>query len=216
MKRALPLIAVALALASLGACGETKGVCDGDRSSTPCACATDRMRGNRTCCPGWTRFEGGACRARAVTAPAPMQSVGADGARSVTVAVDDTGRAALAWIVASGSTSKLMVAEVLREPAARLGGGSLQPTIAAGPGERITVAWKQERSTEEAGVFVSERDDAGAWIDPQGDGDAFSFPPRAFEPSLLTAPGGEVLLAWNQWADPYFRAMVARRLAAQA
>src|SRR5207248_279078 len=72
------------------------------------------------------------------------------------------------------------------------------------------VAWMQYVGDASA-VYVSERNPRGAWTDPRGASDAFSFPPRAYEPRLAIGRDGETLLVWNQWRGERYGVALATR-----
>jgi hypothetical protein len=140
----------------------------------------------------------------------------------VNVALDADGRAVVAWTAVEGGMSHVLVGEesadrksfAIREPATALPGAAIDPTVAAGPGHRATVAWKQEKRAsgpDQASIYVSERDEGGAWHDPALESDAFSYPPKSADPFVVTAPTGEVVLAWTTLFEQSLGAQVATR-----
>ena len=48
------------------------------------------------------------------------------------------------------------------------------------------------------GIRRAIRDAAGAWREPKGPGDAISFPPFGYAPTLAVTRGGEWIVAWDQ------------------
>lgn len=204
-----------LTVAVAASCGRTTGssattapaTCDASADPS-CACEATRRRASGACCPPYTiaSGDGDACNARDFHRTDAFENIGPAGAGTVVAAVDDARRVVLAWTTTDGTATKLVLAEeragafATRAPAATLGGSSVTPTLTAGGG-RAAVAWKQELGANASAVFVSERDEADRWRDPESATDAFSFAPRAFEPFLTTSAQGETILLFNQWIE---------------
>lgn len=191
------------------------GGCALDPLEGAAECPEARRASSGMCCPSWTVAEGGGCRAREWALPDAASAVGGPGARWVNVAVSGEGEPLATWIQTEGPTGRVVVAEgaglALRYPGAAVGGAAVQADIAAGPDGGAMVAWKSQYPGEEARVFVSERAPGGAWADPSGDEDSFSFLPTAYEPRPVFFPNGDRLVLWNQWMSTGYGVAVAER-----
>lgn len=180
-------------------------------------CPEERRHGTGECCPAWTVAEDGDCRVRGWVLPGAGSGVGEPGARWVSVAVSGLGEPVATWIETTGTTGRTVVAEAsdagfaLRFPGESLGGTAVQADVAAGPDGAALVAWKSQYPGEEARVFVSERAPDGAWTDPAGEEQAFSFLPTAYEPRPIFFPNGDRMVVWNQWMSTGYGVAVAER-----
>lgn len=170
-------------------------------------------------CAAWEQADAaGACAARAWTLPGAGDALGDPWAQTVMVAIDGRGRG----LVGFASTPGL---ELLEETAPgtwhlRLTGtavgGSVPSDLAAGADGAAVFAWTVITGSDQT-VFLSERDAAGTWKEPERLADAVSFPTTAYQPRLATNRAGEWILAWNQWrSTPHFGVAVAQRSSSSA
>lgn len=182
-------------------------------------CPDERRDAAGECCAAWSVPEGGVCTKRPWALPDAASGVGEPGARWVGVAVSGTGEAIAAWVETTETTGRTVVAEpagegfALRHPSEALAGRAVQMGLAAGPDGAALVAWKQQYPGEEARVFVSERAADGAWTDPTGEEEAFSFLPTAYEPRPAFFPNGDRLVVWNQWMSTGYGVSIAQKTA---
>ncbi len=175
-------------------------------------------------CPAWTAKDAsGACQARDWVLSGAEERMGPAGARTVSVAVDGRGKSLLGWQVDAPGLSGIAVAEerapgvfTLRSPTVHVVTDPVvanagQTRVAAGADGEAVVTWSQGGADDASYIFASTRDVKGRWTDPLTVGDSFSFPPRAFQPFVVTSPRGEWILAWNQWYDVHFGVALAER-----
>jgi hypothetical protein len=184
-----------------------------------CDCPATRVQPSGECCPAWTLADAtGACHDRPWTLPAKGDALGDPWAQNVSVAIDARGRALVAF---ASSLGLEMLEESapgafgLRHPGAAVGGVTPCDLVTGADGT-VAFAWLTLATSVQT-VFLSERDAAGTWKEPQSAADAFSFPTTAYGPRLATNAGGEWLLVWNQWeSTPHYGVAVARKPSAHA
>jgi hypothetical protein len=165
----------------------------------------------------------GGCQERGWVLPGTEETLGPAGARSVSAAIDGRGKAILGWDIESPGLAGIAVAEektpgsfALRSPTIHVAtsaviSSSSQTHVAAGANGEAVVTWSQRGDDETSYIHASSRDVRGAWRDPEGAQDSFSFLPRGFQPFVTTSPRGEWILAWNQWYDVNYGVALARR-----
>ena len=93
-------------------------------------------------------------------------------------------------------------------------GMNLAPTIAAGPGKRLFVAW-QHQTPKAAVIVASARDADGAWRDPKDTKEGLSLPDVwTGNPKVKCAESGRCLMVWTQAGTPdqkFFGVAVSER-----
>lgn len=165
-------------------------------------------------CPAWsTAGAGGTCERRAWTLPGAEDGLGDPWAQHVMAAVDGRGRGIVGYAWTEGL-------EVLEEGdpgswsvrrAGEVVGGSIPSDLVAGVDGSAAFAWSVVSGSEQT-LYLSERDAAGGWCEPESDADALSFPTHAYQPRLATNRAGEWIVAWNQWrSEPHFGVCVGTR-----